>query len=47
MASFLNDEEFAEADIFAVYEKVLSVGHMEMFRPNESQGGKVMKSPIL
>ncbi len=29
---YLNDDNFAEADIFTVFNKIMSVGQMDMFK---------------
>ena len=31
---FLNDETYAEADIFSIFDKIMKIGQQEMFRPN-------------
>jgi len=31
MAKALNDIEFSEADIFGVFNKIMELGHQEMF----------------
>ena len=42
---FLNDETFAEAEIFILFDKIMKVGQQEMFRPNVEDPNK-KKQPI-
>jgi hypothetical protein len=31
------DEKYAEADIYTLHNKILEIGHAEMFRPNSNE----------
>jgi len=42
---FLNDETYAEADIFTIFDRIMKVGQQEMFRPNAEDPNK-KKQPI-
>lgn len=42
---FLNDETYAEADIFTIFDKIMKIGQQEMFRPNVEDPNK-KKQPV-
>lgn len=37
MASFMMDMNYAEADIYALFNRMMEIGHLEMFRSNLSE----------
>lgn len=40
MAEYMMDMNYAEADIYTVFNRMMEIGHLEMFRPHLAENDK-------